>query len=264
MSGGLIAKTVLAGSGARPEAQRLAASSLLPTPGGAQPQQAAVDPAAQDATVDAPAAAVDPTLTPQEQARKAEEQKKLEEQRRLQQRQRDSLRQVQQLAAQQQAAAPQVALAAAPRPASSAPAPQIEQRAAVPAASEPAAPPPSAPAARPAADANRVYGGGEVDQAPSLANGSSFRSAVNRSYPAVLRNSGQWGNALVSFTVGADGRVERSSITVDQASHPSFRAAAAAAIASARFNPARVNGQPVRASVSMPITWQGGEQRDED
>jgi TonB family protein len=265
VSGGVIAKTVLAGSGARPEAQSLAAASLLPTAGGtAQPQQQAVDPSAPGAApVDTSAAAVDPTLTPQEQARKLEEQKKLEEQRRLQQRQRDSLRQAQQLAAQQQQpAAPQVALAA-PRPAASAPAPQIEQRAAVPAASEPAAAPPSAPATR-TADANRVYGGGEVDQAPSLANGSSFRSAVNRTYPAVLRNSGQWGSAVVSFTVGADGRVERSSITVEQASHPSFRAAATSAIASARFNPARVNGQPVRASVSMPITWQGGEQRDED
>jgi serine/threonine-protein kinase len=265
VSGGVIAKTVLAGSGSRPEAQSLAAASLLPTTGGVtQPRQAAVDPVAPGAPADTPAAAVDPTLTPQEQARKAEEQKKLEEQRRQQQRQRDSLRQAQQLAAQQQqSAAPQVALAAPPRPAAAAPAPQIEQRAAVPAASEPPAPPPAAPAPR-TADANRVYGGGEVDQAPSLSNGSSFRSAVNRSYPAVLRNSGQWGSAVVSFTVGADGRVERSSITVDQASHPSFRSAAAAAIASARFSPARVNGQPVRASVSMPITWQGGEQRDED
>ncbi|HEX6371564.1 MAG TPA: TonB family protein [Longimicrobium sp.] len=265
VSGGVIAKTVLAGSGARPETQRLAAASLMPTPGGtAQPQQAAVDPATPAAAVDTPAAA-DPSLTPEEQARKAEEQKKLEEQRRLQQRQRDSLRQAQQLAAQQQPAAPQVALAA-PRPAAAAstPAPQIEQRAAAPAASQPAAPPPAAAAARPAADANRVYGGGEVDQAPSLSNGSSFRSAVNRTYPATLRNSGQWGNALVSFTVGADGRVERSSITVDQASHPAFRAAATSAISSARFNPARVNGQPVRAHVSMPITWQGGGERDED
>jgi TonB family protein len=264
VSGGLIAKTVLAGSGGRPEVQRLAAGSLAAVPGGtAQPQQAAVDPAEQPVVVDS-SAVVDPSLTPEEQARKAEEQKKLEEQRRLQQRQRDSLRQAQQLAAQQaeQAAVPQVALAA-PRPAASAPAPQMVQRPAAPTASEPAAPPPSAPA-RPAADANRVYGGGEVDQAPSLSNGSAFRSAVNRTYPATLRNSGQWGNALVSFTVGADGRVERSSISVEQASHPAFRAAATSAISTARFTPARVNGQPVRAHVSMPITWQGGGDRDED
>ena len=93
---------------------------------------------------------------------------------------------------------------------------------------------------------------------------SRFGSAVNRSYPSTLRNTGRWGNALVSFTVGADGRVERSSISVEQASHPAFRTAATAAISAARFTPARVNGQPVRAQVSMPITWQGGGERDEE
>ncbi|HEU4885994.1 MAG TPA: TonB family protein, partial [Longimicrobium sp.] len=263
VSGGLIAKTVLAGSSAEPGAQPLAAAGMTATPTGtAQPQQAVVDPAAQAAAIDTPASAADAALTPEEQARKAEEQKKLEEQRRLQQRQRDSLRQAQQLAAQQQPAAPQVALAA-PRPVASQATPQLEQRPAAPAASEPAAPPPTA-AARPAVDPSRVYGGGEVDQAPSLSNGPAFRSAVNRTYPASLRNTGRWGNALVSFTVGADGRVERSSISVEQASHPAFRAAATAAIASARFTPARVNGQPVRAQVSMPITWQGGGERDDD
>jgi TonB family protein len=263
VGGGMIARTVLAGSGAEPGAQRLAAAGVTATPvGTAQPQQAVVDPAAQPAAIDTPAAVADAALTPEEQARKAEEQKKLEEQRRLQQRQRDSLRQAQQLAAQQQPAAPQVALAAA-RPASSQPEPQMAQRPAAPAVSEPAAPPPAA-AARPAVDPSRVYGGGEVDQAPSLSNGPAFRSAVNRTYPSSLRNTGRWGNALVSFTVGVDGRVERSSISVEQASHPAFRSAATAAIASARFTPARVNGQPVRAQVSMPITWQGGGERDDD
>jgi TonB family protein len=264
VGGGVIARTVLAGSDARPEAQRLAAASLTAPAAAAQAQQAAVDPAAQPMVADS--AAADAALTPEEQARKAEEQKKLEEQRRLQQRQRDSLRQAQQLAAQQQPAAPQLALAAAPRPAASGSAPQLDTRPAAsapsqPAAAESAAPP---PAARPSVDANRVYGGGEVDQAPSLSNGPAFRSAVTRTYPASLRNTGRWGNALVSFTVGADGRVERSSISVEQASHPAFRSAAAAAISAARFTPARVNGQPVRAHVSMPITWQGGEEREED
>jgi TonB family protein len=265
VGGGVIARTVLAGSDARPQAQRLAAASLTAPAAAAQAQQAVVGPAAQPVVADSTAAAADAALTPEEQAKKAEEQKKLEEQRRLQQRQRDSLRQAQQLAAQQQPAAPQLALAPA-RPAASGPAPQMETRPTAsapsqPAVAESAAPP---PAARPSVDANRVYGGGEVDQAPSLSNGSAFRSAVTRTYPASLRNTGRWGNALVSFTVGADGRVERSSISVDQASHPAFRSAATAAISAARFTPARVNGQAVRAHVSMPITWQGGQERDEE
>jgi TonB family protein len=270
VGGAVVAKTVLAGGSATPPA---AAASALAAAGTAtpQPQQPAVQ-----APVVAPLPPVDSAalaaLTPEERKRQEDERRKLEEQRRLQQRQRDSLRQAQlatqQLAAQQQAAqqaaVPQQVALATPRPAASAPAPQLEQRApAAPTATETAAPPPSAPA-RPRADPSRVYGGGEVDQPPSLSNGSAFRSAVNRTYPATLRNSGQWGNALVSFTVGPDGRVERGSISVDQASHPAFRAAATAAISAARFNPARVDGQPVRAQVSMPITWQGGGQEDED
>jgi TonB family protein len=269
VGGGVIARTVLAGADATAPAAQALASSALASAGGArstvQPEQPAViDPAAQAPLppVDAAARAA---LTPEEQKRQDEERRKLEEQRRLQQRQRDSLRNAQQLAAQQQAVAPQqVALAAAPRPAASTAAPQIEQRA--PAVSAPPAEStaPAPTAARPRADPSRVYGGGEVDQAPSLANRSAFRSAVNRTYPATLRSSGVWGNALVSFTVGADGRVERSSIVVEQASHPSFRSAAQAAISAARFNPARVDGQPVRATVSMPITWQAGGQEDEE
>ena len=271
VGGGVIAKTVLAGADATaPAAQGLAAAAMLPGAGAGgtmrRERPAVADPAAVQPLppVDSAARAA---LTPEEQRRQDEERKKLEEQRRLQLRQRDSLRAAQQLAAQAQAqpiAPQQVALATA-RPAASAPAPQIEQR--TPAVSAPAPAETAAPApapARPRVDASRVYGGGEVDQAPSLANGSSFRSAVNRTYPATLRSSGVWGNALVSFTVGTDGRVERSSISVEQASHPAFRAAAQAAISSARFNPARVDGQPVRATVSMPITWQGSGARNED
>jgi TonB family protein len=273
VGGGVIAKTVLAGADVTaPTAQGLAAAAMMPGAGAGgtvQPEQPAVaDPAAVQPLppVDSAARAA---LTPEEQRRQDEERKKLEEQRRLQLRQRDSLRAVQQqqLAAQAQAqqVAPQEVALATARPAASAPAPQIEQRAAATVPTAPAETAASAPApARPRVDASRVYGGGEVDQAPSLTNGSSFRSAVNRTYPATLRSSGVWGNALVSFTVGTDGRVERSSISVEQASHPAFRAAAQAAISSARFNPARVDGQPVRATVSMPITWQGSGARNED
>ncbi|HYW12558.1 MAG TPA: TonB family protein, partial [Longimicrobium sp.] len=139
-------------------------------------------------------------------------------------------------------------------------APRLEQRAQPVAA---AAPPPAPEPSRPAADPNRIYSADELDTRPSLANGSAFRSAVNRTYPGTLRGSNTWGSAVVSFVVMPDGRVDRSSVTVVEASQPAFRGAAAAAIANARFNPARVGGQPVRTTVSMPITWQGGGQDDE-
>jgi TonB family protein len=265
VGGAVVARTVLAGSGATSAAQGIASNAMAAV-GGARPQQP--QPAAQAPVPELPPvdSAARAAMTPEEQKRLDDERRRLEEERRLQIRQRDSIRAAQQLAAQQAAAQQPALVAAAPRPAASAPAPQqVAQSApAVPTAApaETAAAP--ATPARPRVDASRVYGGGEVDQPPSLANASAFRTAVNRSYPTSMEGTGEWGNAMVSFTVGLDGRVERESIHVDQASHPAFRSAAAAALRGARFNPARVDGQPVRASVSMPITWQGSRDRDDD
>jgi TonB family protein len=261
VGGAVVARTVLAGSSATPATQGIASNAMAAV-GTAKPQPAAQAPVPELPPVDSAARAA---MTPEEQKRLDEERRKLEEERRLQIRQRDSLRAAQQLAAQQAAAPQQVALAAVPQPTASAPAPQLAQSAPAAPATTPAetAAAPATPA-RPRVDASRVYGGGEVDQPPSLANATAFRTAVNRSYPTSMEGTGEWGNAMVSFTVGLDGRVERESIHVDQASHPAFRSAAAAALRTARFNPARVDGQPVRASVSMPITWQGSRDRDED
>jgi TonB family protein len=271
VAGGVVARTLMAGGThpAAPAVQALA-SRAAATAGGApvpaQPQVPVADPAVTGAAADSAALPAAVALTPEEQRKQAEDRRTLEEQRRLQQRQQDSLRQVRLAAqtAQQQAAAlpQQVAIQNAPRtPAPTspqAPAPRLEQRAQPVAA---AAPPPEP--ARPAADPNRIYSADELDTRPSLANGSAFRSAVNRTYPGTLRGSNTWGSAVVSFVVGPDGRVDRSSVTVVEASQPAFRGAAAAAIANARFNPARVGGQPVRTTVSMPITWQGGGQDDD-
>lgn len=266
VTGGVVAKTLLAGGGAQPPAANSLASRALASAGGApaagQPQQAPVADSAVPGAADT-AAQPNPALTPEEQRRQEEERKRLEDQRRQQQRQQDSLRQAQQaaqLAAQPAGVAPQqVALATPTRPAETQAAPRLDP----PAPSAPSAPPTAAPE-RPRADPNRVYGGDELDTRPSLSNASQFRSAVQRTYPGTLRGSGQWGSAVVSFVVLPDGRVDRSSVQVVEASQPAFRAAATAAIANARFNPARVDGQPVRAQVSMPITWQGDGRDDDD
>lgn len=266
VTGGVVAKTLLAGGGGQAPVANSLASRALASAGGApaagQPQQAPV----ADSTVPGAADTVaqpNPALTPEEQRRQEEERKRLEDQRRQQQLRQDSLRQAQQaaqLAAQPAGVAPQqVALSAPARPVETQAAPRMEP----PAPSAPAAPPTAVPE-RPRADPNRVYGGDELDTRPSLANGSQFRSAVQRTYPGTLRGSGQWGSAVVSFVVLPDGRVDRSSVQVVEASQPAFRAAAAAAIANARFNPARVDGQPVRAQVSMPITWQSDGRDDDD
>ena len=273
VGGGVVAGTVLAGPGApaAPEGV-LAAHALAGSPADgappvdeppAEPLPAESQPSLEELAaarllVAAPAAAEDDR--PADAARQREE----ELARRQQQRQ-DSLRIARAavaaaLAAQPQQAPPQPAapqqVAAAPRTVESQPsAPRIEQAVDAPA---------STPTRR-AADPNRVYGGGEVDRAPALSNRPAFQSAIQRSYPGHLRSNGTWGSAVVSFVVLPDGRVDRSTVTVGEVSHEAFRSAAAAAIAAARFTPARVAGQPVRAQVSMPITWRPpGEERDRD
>jgi protein TonB len=271
VGGGVVAKTLLArpGNATPGVAQSLtsqAAASLGTAPSAAQPQVAVADSAAAAAPIVVPPLAPADTagLTAAEKQKQEEDRRRLEEQRRLQQRQQDSVRQARlaTAAAQPVTAAPQqVSLQNAPRPAPSVPAPQMEQRPVAPAASAPA--PAAAAPARPAADPNRVYSAEELDSRPSLANAPAFRSAVSRSYPAALEGTNTWGSAVVSFVVRADGSVDRSSISVVEASHPAFRGAATAAIARARFTPARVGGQAVRTQVSMPITWRGGAQDDD-
>jgi eukaryotic-like serine/threonine-protein kinase len=262
VAGGVAVKMGIAGgtSAKAPAVQPLASRALASAGGAtgvAQPQAPAGDSALPAPLAEAPK---DETLTPEEQRRKDEEAKRLEDQRRQQQRQRDSLRQVQ-VAAAQAAGRPippapqQVALQAPSRPVPDLPAAQPEQRveAPAPSAAPPAAAAPAEPAARPSAD--RIYGAEEVDRPPSLANSGAFRASVQRTYPSSLRGTRQPGNAVVSFVVLADGRVDRSSISVSEASQPAFRAAAAEAIAAARFNPARAGGRAVRSQVSLRLAW---------
>jgi TonB family protein len=97
-----------------------------------------------------------------------------------------------------------------------------------------------------------VYRSGEVDQAPSLTNRADFGRVVARNYPTSASGAG---SAVVQFVVLPNGTVDRSSIRVLEVSDPAFRRAATNAAGAARFTPARVDGQAVRAEVSIPLTW---------
>lgn len=269
VGGGVVAKTLLArpGSTTPQVAQSLtsqATAALGTAPAAAQPQALPTDSAAAAVVLPPVAPADTAGLTAAEKRKQEEDRRRLEEQRRLQQRQQDSLRQVQ-LAAAAQPVVPapqQVALQNAPRPTPGVPAPQMD-RPVAPTVSAPA-PAAAAPARPAAADPNRVYSAEELDARPSLANAQAFRSAVSRSYPSALEGTSTWGSAVVSFVVRPDGSVDRSTISVVEASHPAFRNAATTAISRARFTPARVGGQAVRTQVSMPITWRGGAQDDDE
>jgi TonB family protein len=256
--GGVVARNVVAGPQVTGDAGRAAARALAANPVGpaaeppaplAGPEElpAAEEPAAADAV-----AAEDAD----EERRREAERQRLEEQRRLQQARQDSLRVAQQLAAQQLAAQQLAAQQQAQQVASTAPRSVEEPRSTPAPRIEPVVDAPAAAPVTRAADPNRTYGAGEVDQLPSLANRGQFQASVQRSYPSILRNTSTWGTAVVSFVVLPDGRVDRGSISVGEVSHPAFRNAAVAAVSGARFNPARVAGQPVRAQASISITWQ--------
>lgn len=263
VGGGMVARTLLAGGPGpdAPEVRNVAARAAVGA-GGAAPAPPQPQPAADSApatTEPVAAAAADPARTEEEQRRELLERQRVEEERRERQRQQDSIRLAQRTplagapvqAAPPAAAAPQqVAVQNVARPAA-VPAPRMQA---------PAAAPAPAPAA---ADPNRVYAADELDTRPSLSNSSAFRSALDRTYPAMLRGSNTYGDAVVSFVVLPNGRVDRSSIQVLEVSLPPFRSAASAAIANARFNPARVGGVAVRTNVSMNIRWEPAARDDE-
>lgn len=244
--GGLVAKTAIGGSSTDAAAARLASPALAtasPAASTAAPSTEAAAPAAKEPGTTAKPA----TAAADEERRRAEEKQKQDQLRRDQQRRADSIRATQ-LASARQPVVPAVpAPIQPPTPAENRPAPQV----AVAPPPTAAAPAPAAPT-RPRADPSRVYRSGELDEAPALANRADFGRVVARNYPSSANGAGR---AVVEFVVLPNGTVDRSSIRVIEVSDPVFRRAAAAAAGAARFTPARVDGQPVRASVSIPLTW---------
>jgi protein TonB len=73
-------------------------------------------------------------------------------------------------------------------------------------------------------------------------------------YPALSRSRGEEGTVVVEFAVGGDGRPERISIAASSG-HPRLDAAAAEAVASARFSPALRDGQPVSSVARIPLVF---------
>jgi hypothetical protein len=86
-------------------------------------------------------------------------------------------------------------------------------------------------------------------------------------YPESLQRAGYEGNARLRFVVGADGRVDARTVREvwpagaarpareERDAYEAFVAAARAAVAGARFHPARVAGCAVRQLVELPVAF---------
>lgn len=122
-------------------------------------------------------------------------------------------------------------------------------------APQPAASPAPASGAEAPAARTRPYELREVDTEPVLLNREEVVRVIRANYPSLLRDAGVRGTATVRFVVGVDGIPERSSIHTASTTHPDFGFAGERAAAAMRFSPARIGGVPVRAYVTVPISF---------
>jgi TonB family protein len=217
---------------------------------------AAAQPAASEAVPATPETKTDTT------ARTADERAELRKKQQDDERRRqEEARQAQILQQQQLAQQPRPGTQPAVLPPAQ-PAPQPQQVAVAqpqrPAAQPvaPPPPPPPAPAEEPAAvSANTVFDEDVVEERPRLTNINELQRALQDRYPAQLYANHVAGRVTASFVVGADGRVDGSSIRILSSPNPGFNVPTQSVLRRARFRPARVKGQAVRVQVTMPIAW---------
>jgi TonB family protein len=102
-------------------------------------------------------------------------------------------------------------------------------------------------------DSEEGYELSAVTDLPRVRNTLAFQQALVREYPPHLRDAGVQGVVQVRFRVEPDGTTSNPVVT--HASERGFAEATLRAIQTLRFNPARLNGRPVRVWVELPIHW---------
>lgn len=91
--------------------------------------------------------------------------------------------------------------------------------------------------------------------APDLTNRVEVVSALEREYPAALREAGTGGSANVWLFINASGELQDMRIQ-ESSGHPELDQAALRVAASMQFTPALNRGEPVPVWVAFPITFQ--------
>ncbi|HEV7589114.1 MAG TPA: energy transducer TonB [Longimicrobium sp.] len=95
-----------------------------------------------------------------------------------------------------------------------------------------------------------------ADQLPQLLSPRDAQRMLERVYPSMLRDAGVTGHTTVLLVIDKTGAVEPGSITVQETTHDQFRDAAIRAAQRFRFRPAKLHGEAVAVSISIPIEWQ--------
>lgn len=99
----------------------------------------------------------------------------------------------------------------------------------------------------------RVYSLARVDSPPRPTNVAALRGALNRHFPARLRDHSVQAVVQVRFVVTERGAVIHPRVT--HTTDARFDAATLEAVRVLRFIPGRIDGRPVRTWVEIPIEW---------
>jgi len=94
-----------------------------------------------------------------------------------------------------------------------------------------------------------------VDKPPVILNAQALGRRMEALYPASYRLAGIQGQAVVQLVVDKEGRVEEEGMSIVSATHPHFGPATQELVKLLRFEPATVNGRPVRVWVRTPVDW---------
>ena len=103
--------------------------------------------------------------------------------------------------------------------------------------------------------AQDVFNADQISSPPKLVSPAATARLVARSFPEGLRKTNTGGTVQLQFVVGANGKVEPSSIEVMESPLPALAAAAKTVAEKMEFVPGKKDGSAVRTRVQLPITY---------
>lgn len=90
---------------------------------------------------------------------------------------------------------------------------------------------------------------------PQMVNEWQMQRIWRKLYPEELIANGIEGEAVVSFIISKDGRVEVGTVKLVRATHEGFAAPSVEGANRLRFRPAHLDGRPVRVRAAFPVRW---------
>jgi TonB family protein len=107
----------------------------------------------------------------------------------------------------------------------------------------------------PSAARGEVVEADVLAERPRLVNRWQMERVWQSLYPRLLELRGVAGEAVISFVIDEEGRVEAETVELVSATRPEFGDAVLRGVRMLRFHPMRVGGIPVRVRTVLPVLW---------